>query len=406
MTHKISYSWYVDIRSGGSSGYIANLRQGLIDTAAEANGAPPIIVEHPERESWMKSTMEITAKTLEQHTSWFSKIDEIELSPRQLEKLLAGNTKSVHVHTVTDALMSIQSLRAHGMQSIPIFFTNHSPEAFSKEFSDLWRERGFDAAKVDELQSAVRAVELRAFELSDAWIFPSIESMEGYHETLPGFTELSKKKDTRFILTGAVGLKSNLDRYQARAEFGLLGKRVLAFIGRHNTVKGYNFLQSACMRLLTQDPDLIVLVAGKPEPFSPPIHPRWIELGWHPNPEHVLTAADLLVLPNERTFFDLVLLEALSLGTPIVASASGGNRTAKFINYDGMLLYRRGSFEEFSTQISAVLNKNSYRQYLRRASKQTFERYFTHIDFARRYRQLVFALRSDYALYNSRGNEL
>ena len=47
----------------------------------------------------------------------------------------------------------------------------------------------------------------------------------------------------------------------------------------------------------------------------------------------------VFVLPNRETYFDLVLLEALSIGTCIVAANTGGNQYFSSFSEDGIFTY-------------------------------------------------------------------
>lgn len=49
------------------------------------------------------------------------------------------------------------------------------------------------------------------------------------------------------------------------------------------------------------------------------------------------------MLPNKETYFDLILLEVLSLGKMVVASESGGNKYFKKWDGKGIYLYNKQS---------------------------------------------------------------
>ncbi len=51
---------------------------------------------------------------------------------------------------------------------------------------------------------------------------------------------------------------------------------------------------------------------------------RWIECG-RVDPKDFLDALDLFVLPNRKTYYDLIFLEVISRGIPILAANNGGN---------------------------------------------------------------------------------
>lgn len=73
-----------------------------------------------------------------------------------------------------------------------------------------------------------------------------------------------------------------------------------------------------------------LVVAGDPEPLAPLIPRRWRDdvtlLGWVSRRElhYAMQAGDLVVVPSRYEPFGLVALEALAMGTPVVAMALGG----------------------------------------------------------------------------------
>ncbi|MRI57582.1 glycosyltransferase [Methylobacterium sp. DB1607] len=398
MIHKISYWFYIDLRSGGPSGYLANLGVGLVSTQGEPKIGPTIWLDSEPRLEGQSTVMDTSADALRNHTNWFGNIDAIALPDHQVDRALSGGVRSLHCHTVTDCLMTIQSLAMRNVR-VPVLFSSHSPEAYSKEFADLWGDRGHDNEKVCELRDAVQAVELRAFERSDVWIFPCIEAMDGYEETLPGFSALRRNKDIRYVRSGVVRPESAGTRQEARSRLGLDQSKVLLYIGRHNTTKGYDVFSEAARRLLDRHNDLKVVVAGRPGPLPTLSNPRCIELGWHPNPGLLLQAADVFVLPNKTTYYDLILLEALSLGVPVVASATGGNREAAAIADGSIALFERGNIDEFVAVVEAVLNEGVQREAMSRGGLNAYQQYYTPEIFANKYRALIHQIWLDYGLY-------
>ena len=57
------------------------------------------------------------------------------------------------------------------------------------------------------------------------------------------------------------------------------------------------------------------------------------------DPHSLIAASDVFVLPNHETYFDLILLEVLSLGVPVVMSRTGGNKYFEQFKQPGLKFY-------------------------------------------------------------------
>ena len=132
---------------------------------------------------------------------------------------------------------------------------------------------------------------------------------------------------------------------------------VLLFVGRIQPLKAPDVLMRAVARLLEQDPSLrsrlVVAVVGGPS-GSGLAHPDSLQalsrrLGVAdvmrfepPVPQPDLPdwyrAADLTVVPSYSESFGLVAIESQACGTPVVAAAAGGLRTAVRDGVSGLLV--------------------------------------------------------------------
>ena len=135
-----------------------------------------------------------------------------------------------------------------------------------------------------------------------------------------------KKKKHRYMPTGIVGCKAKVNREDFRKKYGIPDNAfVISYAGRHNEIKGYADLKKLGEKLLA-DKNVYFLIAGKEEPMTGLKNDHWIEVGWTNDPHSLIAASDVFVLPNHETYFDLILLEVLSLGVPVVMSRTGGNK--------------------------------------------------------------------------------
>jgi glycogen synthase len=145
------------------------------------------------------------------------------------------------------------------------------------------------------------------------------------------------------------------------------GPRVL-FVGRLQRAKGLPTLLRAATLMTTPDATVIVVGDGPERPALERIIDRLgigdrvVLTGFLDHrsiPQH-LAHADVVVLPSLYEELGSVLLEAVQLGIPIVASATGGIPSV-VCHEDNGLLVTPGDAGEFASAIDRVLSDDSLR---------------------------------------------
>jgi D-inositol-3-phosphate glycosyltransferase len=167
--------------------------------------------------------------------------------------------------------------------------------------------------------------------------------------------------DTVHVVTPGVDLYNftpGAGRMAARKEIGIESDaHVITFVGRIQPHKGPELLIRATAEMVTHSPQLrpklrVFIVGGASGAngseverlkelvnwlgiddvisFSPPV-PRAALPNWY-------RAADLVCVPSYSESFGLVALEAQACGTPVVATAVGGLRTAVADGISGVLV--------------------------------------------------------------------
>jgi glycosyltransferase involved in cell wall biosynthesis len=107
--------------------------------------------------------------------------------------------------------------------------------------------------------------------------------------------------------------------------------RVLVCLGRLHAIKGYDIAIEAMAALVKSDPNTILLIAGPDDGARAALEEQVKALGLQNNvafPGHVddptkamfLMGADALLCPSHSENFGMSVLEALSVGMPVVAS--------------------------------------------------------------------------------------
>jgi glycosyltransferase involved in cell wall biosynthesis len=127
---------------------------------------------------------------------------------------------------------------------------------------------------------------------------------------------------------------SNVDGSSIRKRLGIENKYVVLSLGRLSSQKGLNYLIQAVTSLKKDIPNLVVLICGRGEEED--YLKRMVKdldlngiikfLGYVPSEElpTYYAACDVFVLPSIFETFALTLLEALSVGKPVVCTKVGG----------------------------------------------------------------------------------
>lgn len=342
---------------GGPAGYLFGLSQGLSQIAAtDVHFLPPraasyeksgflqrIIPNRIKEVRRLKNALELPKKKID--------IDETALSH-----------DLIHFHETKTMYLCRESLEDYKGS---VVLTSHSPCVYHKELIARLNPR--DAIKHDDRLKGLEEIDKYAFERADYIVFPCPEAEEPYFHSWSNYSKFRNEEKLRYLPTGIVPAKAKMSRKQVREKYGIPNDAfVISFLGRHNEIKGYDDLVTYGQKLIEQNDKIWFLNAGREGKIVPPKSNRWIEIGWTNDPHSIMAAADAVVIPNKETYFDLAVLEALSLGTPIIASRTGGNRYFERMGCEGVVLY---DDQEGFTEAVAKLISMSHDEKLALSSK-------------------------------------
>ena len=271
-----------------------------------------------------------------------------------------------------------------------VILTSHSPCVMYKEKIGKLNQKDYRLlkSKIDQLEEMDRY----AFERADYIIFPCEEAEEPYFHTWDRYASIRKAEKYRYVPTGIVGCQAKIDRSNIRAKYNIPDDAfVITYAGRHNEIKGYGDLKQIGMDMLKDNKDVYFLIAGKEEPMQGLQNDHWIEVGWTNDPHSLIAASDVFLLPNRETYFDLILLEVLSLGVPVVLSNTGGNKYFKKFQTKGLLFY--STLDEARENLRYL--KSLSREARTAAGKELselFQKHFSVEPFTRKYLEIVAAI--------------
>jgi glycosyltransferase involved in cell wall biosynthesis len=179
----------------------------------------------------------------------------------------------------------------------------HCPQLPSEEFA----EQGYTADEV----AWVRAGEQRAFARADVCVLPN-------EHTVPIYSPLMRKElRVEYLMSGC---RQQVARFLPPLDPACV---YYLYLGRRMPIKGFDLVLEAFQPAHRINSSLRLLLVGPGEPVQTP---GVIDIGHSTEPASWLAACDYLVSANRQSYFDLVVLEALSLGTPLIIACTGGHR--------------------------------------------------------------------------------
>lgn len=425
IEHHVYHEWYLNLRAGGPPGYLANLLNGLNQLSHYDH---PLIVfdtfqgsapsKNKSKQKFFIRLVESVFKILPTGSKCYNRYlsRSLKVSFDQMNGFLStpiykwlpseeltnkidlSLVKTIHVHTVPDVLKIKNYLREHFRDDIKVILTCHTPESIANEQYASNINDGQPEERARVLADKWLIAEKKAYEEADIIIFPSPEAEEPLLHDIPEFKDIISKKDIRYMASGCKPLKSSLTKEQAKEKYGVSGKFVVGYVGRHNSIKGYDMLKDAAKKILPNTDNLCFLIGGAPSStISPLFDPNWIEAGWV-NPADLLRALDVFVLPNRQTYYDLILLEVLSMGVPVIATATGGNKSVKKIANDLILCEPNADSLAGAIKNVCQLNESELAQ-IGHNLFESYQKNFTEVCMAERYVETIDKIYKDYNLY-------
>lgn len=289
---------------------------------------------------------------------------------------------AVHFHRTMDFYWAKDSLKNYKGK---VILTLHAPTMPSKQMFSMLTD--FEKKYMKWFYAKLPEIDNYALDRADHIIIACPEAEEPYYNQWPGYAELHSRYEKKYLYmaTGTEPKIANINKHDMREKYGIPQDAfVISYVGRHNEIKGYDNLKNIAQRILRENDNVYFLIAGTEGPLYHLEHERWIEVGWTKDPGSVINASDVFVLPNKETYFDLVLLEVLSLGQIVVASRTGGNKYFEKYATDAITLY--DSVDEAVSKIESLLSLTEEdRDALRKKNYELYLKEFTNEAFAERY---------------------
>ena len=166
------------------------------------------------------------------------------------------------------------------------------------------------------------------------------------------------------------------------------GEVWVAYVGRLESVKGYDFLLRAVEGIHTRHPQVRTFFVGAGAPAGRPAPAGVRFLGFRRDVYAVLKKMDVFCLPSLSEGLPNALMEAMSVGLACVASRVGGVLHLLEHEQSGLPV-PPGDVEVLSAALERVVTDAAVRERLGRAARATIEARFSWDEIGRRYEQLL-----------------
>lgn len=370
--------------TGGANGYNFTLRQGLHTTRTDDFEI-----------RYLQGKALATGINAQLKKKSASKTKELVLAAKSIAKkgaMMYGPVHkaaeditqydAVHFHRTMDMYWAKDSLKDYKGK---VILTLHAPTMPSKQMFSMLTD--FEKKYMKWFYAKLPDIDNYAINRADNIIIACEEAEEPYYHEWPGYAEFHEKNKRKYVYmaTGTAPKNALVKKTEMREKHGIPQDAfVISYVGRHNEIKGYDVLKEMGKNLLDANNNVYVFIAGTEGPLYHLEHDRWIEVGWTKDPGSVIQAADVFVLPNKETYFDLVMLEVLSLGQIVVASYTGGNKYFAKYKDSGILLYENNSDAEDIINRLIRMTEGE-RKELRKKNLELYKAEFTNEAFAKRY---------------------
>jgi glycosyltransferase involved in cell wall biosynthesis len=167
---------------------------------------------------------------------------------------------------------------------------------------------------------------------------------------------------------------SQFDAAEARKYFGLPeGKKIVGVLGRLDPQKGQDVLLRAIPKIAAEHPDVLFVIAGD-ETAGEPGHKKYLEdlcaslnveryvkfMRFTDDVPKLMAALDIFTLPSFSETYGLVVIEAMAMEKPVIATNAGGVPEIIANGKTGILVEPRNA-DALALAIHRVLNDDTLR---------------------------------------------
>ncbi|MDR7550783.1 MAG: glycosyltransferase family 4 protein [Armatimonadota bacterium] len=286
-------------------------------------------------------------------------------------------------HSVHAARRYVRETRGSGTQKILVQL--HAPVDVATEEVGFMVDVYGPGQVLERLRRSTQDVELDTYKQVDGLVVPCIEAIDDYFLDVESHRKVLLTLPIFEVPSGAIPLRQTVPASAIRASMGVgAGQFLVAFFGRYHRHKGFDIFTKLAVAAGLRQPGRFRFFSAGLGPIAPPRAAGYQDLGWVSDRlGDYIGAADCVVAPNRHTFFDLAVLEAMSLGKLVITSATGGNKWLARLT-EGIILVNEHEPEAYLSRL-LQLEHRELAKHLGEANRRAYELHFSPAPFASRH---------------------
>lgn len=279
--------------------------------------------------------------------SWF--FSQLETARRSFQKESGQDYAWIWFHDVTSLFACMDLLDARQN----VILQPHCPELPSDEVVKF-------GGRIEDV-GWVKQVERTAFARANICVLPNKYVVPIYASLLRPETRIE------YLLSGCRQMK-------AKGLLPLDPKYVYyLYLGRRMAIKGFDVVLEAFQKAHAQDSSLRLVVVGKGDQVNAP---GVIDVGFSEEPAMWLESCDYLISANRQSYFDLSVMESLSVGIPLIVSCTGGHFFFKDCNSEGVYSLPDAEVETLAQALLINRKKGHDNKFASAANQKLFREQF------------------------------
>ena len=354
MSHHIYCHGMQNISAGGTVGYLTRLFQAFTEfrPSMKTDDNTNIVFHFPKtkcRPSYVDdispeqflgekkcyTEIQTTLKDNETFNRKTWRVQKYSRIYRELPVVNIFNTNdnacSIHINGSNNFFPIWNQLRLLGKSSSTLkILTTHNPIApHLEEIEILKSKKKWTPSELNHICTYLELRDKIAFLLSDAIFCPYEHSLDSYHNW-SAWDDIIKHKPIYYCLTGAPKRKQTKTKIETRQQLKIpVTDTVIIYIGRKEKVKGFHIFAEAAKHILSENRHIWFVAIGNGSIPSGISDEHFLEIGFTNEIGNFIATADACVIANRDSYFDLGMIEVLSLGCLLIASDVGGNKWLK-----------------------------------------------------------------------------